>query len=81
MTISEKKRSQIIEALNANPNAEAVASQVGGVSRQTVCGIAKKAGIGLGKGRPQVPSEKRSQIINALKANPNHTRSPDRLVA
>jgi hypothetical protein len=38
---------KIIAALKANPNAGAVARQIGGVSHQTVWKIAKKAGIAL----------------------------------
>jgi hypothetical protein len=38
---------KIIAGLKANPNAGAVARQVGGVSHQTVWKIAKKAGIAL----------------------------------
>jgi tripartite-type tricarboxylate transporter receptor subunit TctC len=70
-----EKRAQIIDALNANPNSAAVAKQIGGVSQATVWRIAKAAGIELtaGKtaGRRSIPAEKRAQIIDALKSNPN----------
>jgi transposase len=74
--IPSEKHTQIIEALQANPNASAVARQIGGVSFQTVCSIAKKTGIELtaGKamgGKPAMIAEKRAQVIEALQANPN----------
>jgi cell division protein FtsL len=71
MMISKKQRVQIIAALKTNPNASAVARQVGGVSHQTVWEIAKKADIKLRAGRPRVAAEKRAQIIAALAVNPN----------
>jgi hypothetical protein len=43
--IQENTRMRIIEALKANPNANAVAREIGGVSRGTVRNIAKKANI------------------------------------
>jgi transposase-like protein len=70
--IPEAKRAQIIKALKANPNANAVAREIGDVSAPTVCKLAKKANIALGKGGPKkFSAEKRAQIIKALKANPN----------
>ena len=45
--ISEEKRRQIIAALKDNPNAAAVAKQIGGVSHTKVGKIAKAAGIAL----------------------------------
>jgi hypothetical protein len=70
-----KKRAKIIAALKANPNASAVARQVGGVSKVTVWKIAKQTGIDLAAGkaarRPALPPERRAKIIAALKANPN----------
>ncbi len=72
--IPPEKRANIIAALKANPNASAVARQVGGVSCNTICKIARKAGIRLAAAigeRRFVPPEKRAKIIAALKANPN----------
>ncbi len=69
-----EKRAKIIAALKANPNASAVARQVGDVSCNTVCKIARKAGIRLAAAigeRRFVPPKKRARIIAALKANPN----------
>jgi len=45
--LSPEKRAQIVEALQANPNAKRVAREVGGVSARTVCKIAEKADIKL----------------------------------
>src|SRR5262252_8654070 len=42
--LSAKQRAQIIGALKTNPNAAAVAKQIGGVSHTTVGKIAKAAG-------------------------------------
>ena len=66
----------IIAALKSNPNAAEVARQLGGVSRWTVRRLAKIADIELSasmatKGHHRVSTEKRSQIIAALKSNPN----------
>jgi hypothetical protein len=60
-------------ALKANPNARAVARQVGGVSGHTVWKIANQTGIDLAAGKTvnNLPPEKRPKIIVALKANPN----------
>src|SRR5271166_261035 len=69
MTIPKQKRAQIVEALQANPNASAVAKQVGGVVHKTVWRIAKAAGIELS--RPPLPPEKRAGIVAALEANQN----------
>jgi lambda repressor-like predicted transcriptional regulator len=66
-----KKRAKIIAALKANPNARAVARQIGGVSSPTVRTIAKQAGIKLAVQNPGLQPEKRAKIIAALKANPN----------
>jgi len=72
--IPEAKRAQIIEALKSNPNRLAVARQVGGVSHETVCVIARKLGIGLDKKAPKrFSSEARAKITAALRANPNAT--------
>ena len=68
------KRPKIIAALKANPNASAVARQVGGVSRQTIGKIARQQGIDLAAAkaaRTALPPQKRAEIIAALKANPN----------
>jgi transposase-like protein len=43
--LSPERRAQIVEALEANPNASMVARQVGGVSSRTVQKIAKQAKI------------------------------------
>ncbi len=43
--LSEEKRTQIIAAFKANPNASAVARQLGGVSRQTIRKIARQASV------------------------------------
>jgi hypothetical protein len=69
-----KKRAKIIAALKANPNAKAVARQVGGVSNVTVWKIAKQTGIDLADAmaaRFALPPKKRARIVAALKANPN----------
>jgi transposase-like protein len=72
--IPEAKRAQIIEALKSNPNRLAVTRQVGGVSHETVCVIARKLGIGLGDmGPKRFSSEARAKIVAALRANPNAT--------
>jgi transposase-like protein len=66
-----EKRARIIAALKENPNASAVARQVGGVSDVTVWKIAKQTGIKLaGKGVALSP-EKRAQIVAALKTMRN----------
>ena len=67
-------RAKIIVALKANPNASAVARQLGGVSRHTVGEIARKTGIRLAAAtgeRRVVTPEMRAKIITALKINPN----------
>jgi hypothetical protein len=73
--LTAEKRAQIIDALNANPNSTAVAKQIGGVSQATVWKIAKAAGIELTAGKAArghpISAEKRAQIIEALKSNPN----------
>jgi transposase-like protein len=69
--IPETKRAQIIKALEANPNAVAVAREYG-VSKGSVRSIAKAAKIDLGKSGPKkVTPEKRARIIEALETNPN----------
>jgi len=70
--IPETKRAQIIEALKANPNAAAVARQVGDISRRAVSYIAKSAEIDLGRSGPKkISAEKGALILEALKLNPN----------
>lgn len=70
--IPDTKRAQIIEALKANPNAHAVAREVGGVSAASVHLIAKTANIDLGRSGPKkISAEKRAMILEALKINPN----------
>jgi transposase len=49
--LTAEKRAQIIAALKTNPNAAAVAKQIGGVSHVAVWKIAKAAGIELTKGK------------------------------
>ena len=76
--IPEAKRAQIIEALQSNPNASAVAREIGGIHQSTVNAIAKKADIRLaavtiGKTKRLSP-ETRARIIEALEANPNASR-------
>jgi hypothetical protein len=58
--VPPEKRAQIIAALKANPNANAVARQVGGVSNVTVAKIAKQIGIDLAAGKTvnSLPPEK-----------------------
>jgi transposase-like protein len=51
-TLPPERRAKIIAALKANPNARAVAGQVGGACYGTVKLIAKQAGIRLSRGRP-----------------------------
>jgi transposase-like protein len=70
--ISPKKRAQIITALKVNPNATAVAREVGGVSYSTVLKIAKELNIKFTLGRAaEISREKRAKIIAALKTNKN----------
>ena len=72
--VPPKKRTRIIAALKANPNGRAVARQFGDVSSNTICKIAREAGIDLvaaNEARRFVSPEKRAKIIAALKANPN----------
>src|ERR1700676_2904587 len=66
-----EKRAQIIAALKANPNARAVAKQVGGVNHVTVWKIAKQTGIALAVENPGLSPQTRAKIIAALGANPN----------
>ena len=66
------KRAQIIAALKANPNASAVARQIGGVSIETVTHIAHQAKIALPRGgRWKLPAEEQARIIASLKKTPN----------
>ena len=68
----EAKRAQIIAALKANPNASAVARQIGGVSIETVTHIAHQAKIALPRGgRWKLPAEEQAHIIASLKETPN----------
>ena len=71
--LSAEQRAQIIAALKTNPNAAAVAKQIGGVSHMTVGRIARAAGIALAGAEygKRLSAEKRAQIIAALKTNPN----------
>jgi len=71
--ISKEKRAQIIAALKDNPNATQIAQEIGGVSHTTVGKIAKAAGIALAAAEygKRLSAEKRTQIVDALKANPN----------
>jgi hypothetical protein len=66
------KRAQIIAALEANPNASAVARQIGSVSIETVTSIAHQAKITLPRGgRWKLPAEEQARIIASLKKTPN----------
>jgi hypothetical protein len=68
----EAKRAQIIAALKANPNASAVARQIGGVTIETVTYIARQAKIALPRGgRWKLPAEAQARIIASLKETPN----------
>jgi hypothetical protein len=70
--IPTAQRAQIVEALKLNPNASAVAKEIGGVSHGTVWAIAHRAGIDLGAGGwKKFPAEKRAKIAAALRLNPN----------
>jgi transposase-like protein len=71
--LSPEKRAQIIAALKDNPNAIQIAREIGGVSHTTVGKIAKAAGIALAAAEygKRFSAEKRQQIVDALKANPN----------
>jgi transposase-like protein len=71
MTTSPQKRAQIVAALKDNPNASAVAREIGGVSCQTVWRFAKEARLELTAGNAHLSPQKRAQIIRALEANPN----------
>ncbi len=69
--IPKAQQTQIIEALKANPNANAVASETG-AALSTVLRWAKKANIVVSKnGIKKLPIAKQTEIIEALKANPN----------
>ena len=70
---SAEKRALIIAALKDNPNATQIAQEIGGVSHTTVGKIAKAAGIALAAAEygKRLSAEKRTQIVDALKANPN----------
>ena len=71
--VSPEKHAQIIAALKDNPNAAAVAKQIGGVSHTKVGKIAKAAGIALAAAESgkRISTKQRAQIIGALQANPN----------
>jgi hypothetical protein len=71
--ILSQKRAHIIDRLKENPNARAVARQVGGVTHTTVGTIARQEGIALTAGRTvrRMSPEKSAQILNRLKENPN----------
>jgi len=70
-------RAKIAAALRKNPNASAVAKQIGGVSAGTVRNIGREAGIELAEENlaktKRLSTRKRAQIIKALKAVPNAT--------
>ena len=74
--ITPRKRGEIIAALKVNGNAHAVALQVGGVDSRSVWKIAKDESIELtsDRGGRHLPAEKRAEIIEALKVNPNATQ-------
>ena len=76
--LSAEAREKIAEALRINPNASAVAREIGGIDPSTVSAIAKRAGIQLaavtiGK-RKRLSPETRARIVEALAANPNASR-------
>src|SRR4051812_40960575 len=78
--IPESKRAQIIAALKVTPNAAAVAREVQGVSVGSVRLIARAAQIDLGRSGPKkISAEKRAQIIEALKVDPNASAIARRL--
>jgi transposase-like protein len=69
--IPKAQQTQIIEALKANPNARAVAREIG-FAPSTVLRWARKAKIAVSKsGIKKLPTAKQTEIIEALKANPN----------
>ena len=75
--LTAKKRAEIIAALEANPNATAIARKISGVSVAGVWKIAKRAGIELTAGkaaRHQLPAEKRAEIVAALNVSHNAAR-------
>jgi transposase-like protein len=69
---------KIVAALRNNPNAAAVAREIGGISSGTVSVIAKKANIPLAaenmEKAKRLSPEKRAQIVEALAADPNASR-------
>jgi transposase-like protein len=66
------KRTQILKALQSNPNWAAVARQVGGVSPATVGAIAHRLGISPSQsGRTKLSAEVREKVAEALRRNPN----------
>jgi hypothetical protein len=75
--LTEQERKKVIAALTVNPNATAVAREVGGVSVAGVWKIARKAGIELTAGiaargcNKRVAPQKRAEIVAALNVNPN----------
>ena len=76
--LSAEAREKIAKALRINPNASAVAREIGGIDPSTVSAIAKKAGIQLaavtiGK-RKRLSPQTRARIVEALAANPNASR-------
>jgi transposase-like protein len=76
-----EKRAKIIAALNANPNASAVARRIGGVSGWTVWKIAKQTGIKLAAGRAaqgnlHTPRKRQGQRATACHALASGRRFP-----
>lgn len=67
---SAEKREQILAALKANPNARAVARQVGGISHSSVSKMARAKAIELRRYN-RLPSAKVAEIVAALKDNSN----------
>jgi hypothetical protein len=61
-----------------NPNASAVAKQLGGIGRPTVIAIAREAGVALAEKNlaktKRLSPEKRAQIIEALEADPTASK-------
>ena len=74
MIIPSEKKAAIIEALRKHSNARAVAREIGGVSRASVCNIAHDEGIDLTDGNtarygPKIKRDKWIQIIKVAEVD------------
>jgi hypothetical protein len=74
--LSPKQRAKVIAALKANPHARQVARRIRGATYAIVWRVAKAEGIDLSAGRAArgsrwLSSERRAEIIAALRVNPN----------